>query len=51
MIDYRGVTAYPENATTGYANPSHFYFKMAVYRDVMDAPMTIYIDEYRKKQL
>jgi hypothetical protein len=50
VIDYRGVTAYPENAETGYANPSHFYFKMGPYRDLMDAPMTIYIDEYRKKQ-
>jgi len=24
---------------------------MGLYRDVMDQPMTIYLDEYRKKQL
>ncbi len=50
-VDYRGATAYPENPETGYSRPSHFYFKMGLYRDVMDEPMTIYIDEYRKKQL
>jgi hypothetical protein len=51
VVDYHGVNAYPENAATGYASPSRFYFKMGLYRDVMDEPMTIYIDEYRKKQL
>jgi hypothetical protein len=51
VIDYQGVTAYQENAATGYASPSRFYFKMGLYRDLMDTPMTIYIDEYRKKQL
>jgi hypothetical protein len=50
-LDYRGVTAYPENAATGYPNPSLFYFKMGLYRDVMAEPMTLYIDEYRKRQL
>ena len=34
VVDYRGVSAYPESAATGYANP-----------------MTIYIDEYRKREL
>jgi hypothetical protein len=51
VVEYRGATAYPENATTGYSSPSRFYFKMGLYRDVMEAPMTIYIDEYRKLQL
>jgi hypothetical protein len=51
VVDYRGVNAYPESATTGYANPSVFYFKMGLYRDVMGEPMTIYIDEYRKTEL
>jgi len=50
VVDYRGVNAYPENAATGYANPSRFYFKMGLYRDLMAEPMTIYIDEYRKRQ-
>jgi Polysaccharide lyase len=51
VVDYGGVNAYPENASTGYASPSRFYFKMGLYRDVMAEPMTIYIDEYRKRQL
>lgn len=51
VVDYRGATAYPENAATGYASPSLFYFKMGLYRDVMAEPMTIYIDEYRKTEL
>ena len=51
VVDFTGVTAHPENATTGYPHPSRFYFKMGLYRDVMPDPMTIYIDEYRKKEL
>ncbi len=51
VVDYTGVNAYPENATTSYPSPSRFYFKMGLYRDLMAEPMTIYIDEYRKKQL
>jgi hypothetical protein len=51
VADYAGANAYPENATTGYPSPSRFYFKMGLYRDVMAEPMTIYVDEYRKKQL
>jgi len=51
IVDYKGLNAYPENDRTGYANPSRFYFKMGLYRDVTPEPMTIYIDEYRKKQL
>jgi hypothetical protein len=51
VVDFKGVNAYPEDATTGYPSPSRFYFKMGLYRDLMAEPMTIYIDEYRKKQL
>jgi hypothetical protein len=51
VVDYTGVKAYPENATTSYPHPSYFYFKMGLYRDLMAEPMTIYIDEYRKKEL
>jgi hypothetical protein len=51
VVDYTGVNAYPENDATGYPNPSRFYFKMGLYRDVMAGPMTIYLDEYRKKEL
>jgi hypothetical protein len=50
-VDYKGATAYPEKAATGYPDPSLFYFKMGLYRDLMAEPMTIYIDEYRKVQL
>jgi hypothetical protein len=51
VVDYRGVNAYLENAVTGYPSPSLFYFKMGLYRDVMTEPMTVYIDEYTKRQL
>lgn len=51
LVDYQGITANPENATTGYPSPSRFYFKMGLYRNVMPEPMTVYIDEYRKREL
>lgn len=51
IVDFTGITANPENAATSYPSPSHFYFKMGLYRDVMPEPMTVYIDEYRKRQL
>jgi hypothetical protein len=51
LVDYTGATADAENAATGYTNPSVFYFKMGLYRDLMPEPMTVYIDEYRKRQL
>ena len=50
-VDYRGATAYAEDASTGYPSPSVFYFKMGLYRDVMAEPMTVYIDEYRKREV
>lgn len=51
VVDYTGVNAYPENSATSYPHPGYFYFKMGLYRDLMAEPMTIYIDEYRKKEL
>ena len=51
VVDYTGVTANPESAATGYPAPSFFYFKMGLYRDVMPQPMTLYLDEYRKRHL
>lgn len=51
IVEYGGITADSENGVTGYPNPSRFYFKMGLYRDLMAEPMTVYIDEYRKKQL
>ncbi len=51
VIDYRGVTADSESAATGYRSPGYFYFKMGLYRNVMSQPMTIYLDEYRKREI
>jgi len=49
IVHYRGVTAYRRAR----AYPAHgfFYFKMGLYRDLMQEPMTIYLDAYRKDQL
>jgi hypothetical protein len=50
IINYKGITSYPD----GRKNPSEknrYYFKMGLYRDKMTIPMTIFIDEYRKKEL
>jgi len=49
VVNYRGITGYSEKR--GYAAQSRFYFKMGLYRDVMPEPMSIYIDEYSKKQV
>jgi polysaccharide lyase-like protein len=51
VVDHRGATAYPEGPGSGYPTPSVFYFKMGLYRDGMSEPMTLYFDEYRKREL
>lgn len=51
LVDFTGITADEENSATGYADPSFFFFKMGLYRNVMMQPMTVYIDEYRKREL
>jgi hypothetical protein len=51
VVDFHGVTADAEDTATGYSSPGYFFFKMGLYRNVMPQPMTIYLDEYRKKQL
>ena len=51
IVNYRGATADAENATTGYPASGHFYFKMGLYRNIMPQPMTVYLDEYRKRRL
>ena len=51
LVDCTGATADAENAATGYTNSSVFYFKMGLFRDLMTEPMTVYIDEYRKREL
>lgn len=49
VADYKGVTAYSEKYN--YPKPGNFYFKMGLYRDKMDEPMTAYFDEFRKSSL
>jgi hypothetical protein len=49
IVDYKGVTAYSKSY--GYPTAGRFYFKMGLYRDKMEQPMTIYLDEYKKQQL
>ncbi|WP_448702672.1 polysaccharide lyase [Mucilaginibacter sp. AW1-3] len=49
VLNYAGRTSYGEER--GYNPNSYFYFKMGLYRDTMTEPMTIYIDDYSKKQL
>jgi peptide/nickel transport system ATP-binding protein len=50
IISFRGQTAYDE--AQGYPKDSDtFYFKMGLYRDAMSDPMTVYLDEYRKRPL
>jgi hypothetical protein len=51
VVDFQGQTAYPENVSTGYRSPSLFYFKTGLYRDVIAEPMTLYLDEYRKRRI
>jgi hypothetical protein len=49
VVDYKGKTCY--SAERGYGPISYFFFKMGLYRDKMTEPMSIYIDDYSKKQL
>ncbi len=51
VVNFSGVTANAANDSTGYRSPGYYYFKMGLYRNVMSAPMTVYIDEYRKRRL
>jgi hypothetical protein len=50
IIHYKGITGYTEGRDY-YAKNNTFYFKMGLYRDRMPEPMSIYIDEYRKKEI
>jgi hypothetical protein len=47
--EFNGPTAY--STAGGYPKNARFYFKMGLYRDVMNEPMTVYFDEYRKTDL
>jgi hypothetical protein len=49
IIKYNGITAYSE--LFSYPEPGYFYFKTGLYRDQMNQPMTIIIDDYLKEEL
>src|SRR5271154_2786691 len=49
IVSYKGRTVYQEQR--GYPAHGYVYFKTGLYRDEMQQPMTIYVDEYRKDQL
>lgn len=51
VVNFKGATANSAGASTGYGSPGWFYFKMGLYRNVMAEPMTVFIDEYRKRAL
>jgi len=50
IITYKGITGYSKQRDY-YAKNNTFYFKMGLYRDRMPEPMSIYIDEYRKREI
>ena len=49
VLDFHGPTAYGNHF--GYPENGRFYFKMGLYRDDMKEPITLFIDEYRKRPL
>ena len=51
LVSFDGVTANTSGDRSGYPDPSYFYFKMGLYRNVMKGPMTVYVDEYRKRRV
>jgi hypothetical protein len=48
IVHFHGVTAY--RAARGYPALGLFFFKMGLYRDLMQQPMTIYIDDFQRDQ-
>jgi hypothetical protein len=49
VLDFHGPTTY--GPAFGYPEDGRFYFKLGLYRDDMQEPMTIFLDEYRKRPL
>jgi hypothetical protein len=49
IVNHRGFNAY--SGGFGYSGTSSFYFKMGLYRDLMPEPMTVYFDDYQKREL
>ena len=50
IVNYKGITSYQDECRV-LSDKNKYYFKMGLYRDRMNVPMTIYIDEYRKNQM
>lgn len=50
IVNYKGITSY---SWTLWHLPikNRYYFKMGLYRDRISEPMSIYIDEYEKKEI
>lgn len=48
VVNFAGATSNPENTKTGYGPAARLPFRMGLYRNTMQQPMTIYFDEYRK---
>jgi hypothetical protein len=48
IVKFQGVTAY--RGAKAYPAYGFFYFKMGLYRDLMEEPMAIYFDDFRKDQ-
>jgi Polysaccharide lyase len=49
IIDFNGITAYSKES--GYPDHGKFYFKIGLYRDQTEQPMTLYFDNYSKKRI
>ncbi len=49
VVNFRGSTAYAEKF--GYPKKGDFSFRLGIYRDKTTAPMTLYIDDYKKRPL
>jgi hypothetical protein len=50
IITYAGITSYQNNCLV-LSDKNKYYFKMGLYRDRIPESMSIYIDDYSKRQL
>jgi hypothetical protein len=49
LCKYNGITAY--SGKYGYPKNGRYFFKIGLYRDTMEKPMTAYFDEYKKEKI
>jgi hypothetical protein len=50
VVNYKGKTSYSDSC--GFlSKQNRYYFKMGLYRDRITEPMSIYIDEYSKREI